>query len=92
MLDSLGKRLTWIITSTVGLVVGIGALLLNKIFWAEPTINHKLFPGWPQHWSQHHHPPAVPEVSPGLVLIPIVFAILLFASRRLLRRTGLENR
>jgi hypothetical protein len=83
MLAYLRKSMTWIITSAVGLVVGAGALLLNKPVLADAA----------KHLHHHHHdPPAVPEVNTGLVLIPIVLAILLFTSQQLLRRRGLENR
>jgi hypothetical protein len=84
MLAHLRKSVTRIITSAIGLVIGVGALLLNKPALADTA----------EHWHHHHHhdPPAVPEVNTGLVLLPIVLAILLFASRHLLRRRGLENR
>jgi nitric oxide reductase large subunit len=84
MLAYLRKSVTWIITSAIGLVVGVGALLLNKSALADTAL----------HWHHHHHdpPPAVPEVNSGLVLLPIVLAILLFTSQHLLRRRGLENR
>jgi hypothetical protein len=36
----------------------------------------------------HHQPPIVPEVNVTLVLIPIAFAILLFASRQLFFKRG----
>jgi hypothetical protein len=85
MLAYLGKRLTWIIMSGVVLVIGVGAAILNNSASADTvTDNLPLL--------HHHHspPPAVPEVNTGLVLLPIVLAILLFTSRRFLRR-GLEN-
>ena len=83
MLAYLRKSVTWIITSAIGLVVGVGALLLNKSALADMT----------EHLHHHHHdPPPVPEVNTGLVLLPIVLAILLFTSLRLLRRRRLENR
>ncbi|HEX3446154.1 MAG TPA: hypothetical protein VHS80_15655 [Chthoniobacterales bacterium] len=84
MLTYLRKSVNWIITSATGLVVGVGILLLNKSALADMT----------EHLHHHHHdpPPAVPEVNAGLVLLPIVLAILLFTSRHLLRRRGLENR
>jgi hypothetical protein len=85
MFAHLRKSVTWIIMSAIWLVVGVGALLLNKSALADTAL----------HWHHHHHhdpPPAVPEVNTGLVLLPIVLAILLFASRHLLRRRGLENR
>jgi nitric oxide reductase large subunit len=84
MLAHLRKSVTWIITSAIGLVVGVGALLLNKSALAD-TAEHL-------HHHHHHDPPAVPEVNTGLVLLPIVLAILLFTSQHLLRRRGLENR
>jgi hypothetical protein len=86
MLAYLRKSLTWIITSAVGLVLGVGALLLNRSAWADTALQ------WHHHGPHHHDPPAVPEVNTGLVLLPIVFAILLFTSQHLLRRRGLENR
>ena len=83
MLEHLRKSVTWIITSAIGLVVGVGALLLNKSALADTA----------EHLHHHHHdPPAVPEVNTVLVLLPIVLAILLFTSQHLLRRRGLENR
>jgi hypothetical protein len=85
MLAYLRKSVTWIITSALGLVVGVGALLLNKPALADTAeLLH--------HHHHHHDPPPVPEVNAGLVLLPIVLAILLFTSRHLLRRRGLENR
>jgi hypothetical protein len=84
MLANLRKSVIWISTSAIGLVLGVGALLLNKPALADTA----------EHW--HHHcpdpPPAVPEVNTGLVLLPIVLAILLFTSHHLLRRRGMENR
>ena len=82
MLAYLRKSVTWIITSAVGLVVGVGTLLLNKPALADTAelLHH------------HHDPPPVPEVNAGLVLLPIVLAILLFTSQHLLRRRDLENR
>jgi hypothetical protein len=71
--------------SGVVLVIGVGAAILNNSASADTvTDNLPLL--------HHHHspPPAVPEVNTGLVLLPIVLAILLFTSRRFLRR-GLEN-
>jgi hypothetical protein len=83
MLAYLRKSVTRIIASAIGLVVGVGALLLDKSALADTTA----------HWHHHHHdPPAVPEVNTGLVLLPIILAILLFTSQHLLRRRGLENR
>jgi hypothetical protein len=92
MLAYLEKNLTWIITSAVGLVVGVSAALLgNSASGSSGAGNWKL-PPVPIHPPPHHGPPpAVPEVNTGLVLLPIVFVILLFTSRRFLRR-GLENR
>ena len=95
MLAYLGKNLAWIITSAVGLVVGVGAAVLSKSAsaasgttnWKLPHLPH-LPPNPPPHFGP---PPVVPEVNTGLVLLPIVLAILLFTWRRVLRR-GLENR
>ncbi len=86
MLAYLRKRLTWIITSAIGLVVGVGALLLDNSALADTALHLH------HHHPPHHDPPAVPEVNTGLVLLPIVLAILLFTSQHLLRRRGLENR
>jgi hypothetical protein len=85
MLAYLRKSVAWIITSAFGLVVGFGALLLDKSALADTALHL-------HHHPPHHDPPAVPEVNTGLVLLPIVLAILLFTSQHLLRRRGLENR
>lgn len=85
MLAYLRKRLIWITTSVIGLVVGVSALLPNKSALADTALHL-------HHHPHHHDPPAVPEVNTGLVLLPIVLAILLFTSQHLLRRRGLENR
>jgi hypothetical protein len=87
-----GKSLTWIITSFVGLAAGISALVLNNWAWAD-GVTDKL--PLLHHLHHHHHhdpPPAVPEMNTGLVLLPIVLAILVFTSRHLLRRRGYGNR
>jgi hypothetical protein len=78
MISLLQRRLGWIITSVVGFTVAVTALVLNKAAAADSATGNGLLPA-------HHHPPVVPEVNTGLVLLPIVFAILLFASRQLLR-------
>jgi hypothetical protein len=90
MLAYLGKSLTWIITSTVGLAVGVGALVLSKSS-GYPVVTGPVLPHLPITLPQHP-PPAVPEVNAGLVLLPIVLAVLLFTSRHWLRRGSLENR
>jgi hypothetical protein len=84
-MSNLRKALTWILTSSVALVIGTVALVANKSALADT--NNSLWP-WHPHWPPHHHPtpPAVPEVNSGLVLLPIVFAVLLFCTRQLLRR------
>jgi hypothetical protein len=83
MLVYLRKSVTWITAAAIGLVVGVSALLPNKSALADTAL----------HLHHHHHdPPAVPEVNTGLVLLPIVLAVLLFTSQHLLRRRGLENR
>jgi hypothetical protein len=92
MLAYLLKNLSWIITSVVGLVVGVSALALNKTAFGGTPISGPVFPHLPLTGPQHGLPPAVPEVNTGLVLLPIVLAILLFTSRHLLRRSSLENR
>ena len=87
MLNYIGKGLTWILTSGVALVVGLGALVLSKTA-AAGTI-----PQLPVLLPPHHDaPPVVPEVNTGLVLLPIALAILLFSSRHLLRRQQVGNR
>jgi hypothetical protein len=83
MISLLRKSLVWIITSTVGLTVAVTAIVLNKSAAADSATGNSL-PGWPP--PPHHTPPSVPEVNTGLVLLPIVFAVLLFASRQLLRK------
>jgi hypothetical protein len=91
MLAYLGKRLTWIITSAMVLVTGVGAAILSNSAAASGNPGNWLLPDSPFDPSRHHSPPpAVPEVNTGLVLLPIVLAILLFTSRRFLRR-GVEN-
>jgi hypothetical protein len=92
MLAYLGKNLTWTITSAIGLVVGISVLALNKTAWGSTPISGPVLPHLPITGPQHGLPPAVPEVNTGLVLLPIVLATLLFASRRLLRQRASENR
>jgi len=83
----LSNVLTWILTSSVALVVGTIALVGNKSALGDTDNDHVW--GWQHHWPHHHHaPPAVPEVNPSLVLLPIMFAVLLFSTRQLLRRRG----
>jgi hypothetical protein len=94
MIAYLGKSLIWIITSVVGLTVGVSALVLNKSVSAGTTgTGNWVLPKLPMLPQLPHHnaPPAVPEVNTGLVLLPIVLAILFFASRHWLGRRGLEN-
>jgi hypothetical protein len=88
---NVGKSLTWVITSVVGVVAGIGALVLNNSASADGVMDSVPLL---HHLHHHHHdpPPAVPEVNTGLVLLPIVLAILVFTSRYLLRRRGYGNR
>ena len=93
----LGKVWTWIITSVVGLVVAIGALVYQAGSRASaPSPGTGLLPRWIAHLPNFPHhgppPPAVPEVNTGFVLLPILLGILLFSSRHLLRRRGFENR
>jgi hypothetical protein len=97
MLAYLGKSLTWIITSGLALVAGLGAIVINfptaggtnsPGIWKWPVPPH-----WPPTWPPPHNPPpAVPEVNTGLVLLPIVLAILLFTWRQLLRRRAVGDR
>jgi len=93
MFTILGKSLVWVITSALGISIGVGALILNKSASANPAggnnVLHPHFPLWPP--PHHVTPPAVPEVNTGLVLLPIVLAILVFASRFSLHRRNLEN-
>jgi len=96
MFTILGKSLVWVITSALGISIGVGALIFNKSASANPAGgNNVLLPHFPHFpvWPPPHHvtPPAVPEVNTGLVLLPIVLAILVFASRFLLHRRNLEN-
>jgi hypothetical protein len=91
----LRKVVTWIITSVVGLVVAVGAVIYQTSSRAGTAPDGN---GPWQRWTSHlpnlpHHgsPPAVPEVNTGLVLLPILLAILVFSSRHLLRRRGFEN-
>ena len=68
----------------------IGGLLGSIPFVASADPRGEAL-GWLKH-PEHHHdlsdPPVVPEVNAGLVLIPIAFVILLFASRQLLSKRG----
>lgn len=85
MIKFLAKSLGWIITSVIGLTVALTAIVLNKSASGGAIGIH--LPISPPHWPPSHSPPpAVPEVNTGLVLLPIVFAVLLFASRQLLRK------
>jgi hypothetical protein len=89
-MNYLGKALTWILTSAVALVIGTAALVVNKSAQAG-TSNNGFH--WPPHWPPHHDPPpVVPEVNSALVLLPIVFAALLFCTRKLWRRRGESTR
>jgi len=89
MMNYLGKALTWILTSTVALVIGTVALVVNKSALAGTSDNDFHWPPWPPH---HDPPPVVPEVNSALVLVPIVFAVLLFCTRQLWRRRGESSR
>jgi hypothetical protein len=95
MLAYLGKNLTWIITSAVGLVVGVSAAILSNSASAASGAGNWTLPKLPpvpiHPPPPHGPPPVVPEVNTGLVLLPIVLAILLFTSRRFFRQ-GLGNR
>jgi hypothetical protein len=82
-MNYLRKVLTWALTSSAALVLGAVALVLNKSALAAADDSAL---SWSRHWHHHHDPPAVPEVNSGLVLLPIVFAVLLFCTRQLLRR------
>jgi hypothetical protein len=86
----LRKRIACVITSALGLVVGAGVFVFNKSAAADPVSN-----GWWPIWAPPHHhpaPPAVPEVNTGLVLLPIVLAIVPFTWRHLLRRRSFGSR
>lgn len=89
MISYLGKAVTWILTSAVALIIGTVALVVNKS--ALAGTNNGDFRPWPPHWPHHDPPPVVPEVNSALVLLPIVFAVLLFCTRQLLRRRGESN-
>jgi hypothetical protein len=87
VLADLRKSFTRIITSAVG----VGAFVLNQSASAGATsTGGGILPILPPP-PPHHGPvpvPVVPEVSTGLVLLPVVLAILLFASLHLLRQRG----
>jgi hypothetical protein len=91
MLADLKKSFTRIITSALGLAVGAGAFVLNKSASAGATsTGGGILPILPP-TPPHHGPvpvPVVPEVNTGSVLLPVVLAILLFASLHLLRQRG----
>jgi hypothetical protein len=91
MISLIGKSIGWIITSVLGLTVAVGAYALNKADSTGHFIGIKLPISLPNFPPQHQTPPAVPEVNTGLVLLPIVLAVLLFTSRQLWRRRGVEN-
>ena len=68
----------------------IGGLLGSIPFVASAEPRGEAL-GWLKHPEHHHHlsgPPVVPEVNVGLVLVPLVFAILLLASRQLFFKRG----
>jgi hypothetical protein len=89
-MNYLGKALTWILTSAVALVIGTVAVVVNKSALAGTSNNGFQ---WPPQWPPHHDPPpVVPEVNSALVLLPIVFAVLLFCTRQLWRRRSESTR
>jgi hypothetical protein len=93
MLAYLGKSLTVIITSALALVAGLGALVLNSPANAGTSSSGIWKLPLPPHWPPHHNPPTpVPEVNTGLVLLPIVLAILVFTWRQLLHRRAVVGR
>ena len=72
MISLLGKKLTWIITSIIGLVGGIGAFIINKSASAETvTKSGWLGPLWPPH---HNPPPAVPASWSDAIEVPGIAA------------------
>ena len=67
----------------IGKVCALAAILLLPVLaYADPgnVDNNGLHKGW-----QKHDPPAVPEVNPIWVLIPVVGAVAFFSARRLRR-------
>jgi hypothetical protein len=76
-------------TSAVALTTSTSGLLgpVTKLHHdGQPVAD---LPWLPLHLHHHHRPPTAPEANAGLVLIPIVFALMLLSSRQILgRRSG----
>jgi hypothetical protein len=99
MMSLFGKSVTWIVASVFGLVFAVGAAVIyggsgsDKGTVVSPLWPPHLQPQLPPDLPPHHVlPPVVPEVNTGLVLLPIVLGILLFASRQLLTKRAVQNR
>jgi hypothetical protein len=89
MIAYLLKSVTWIVTFVVAVGVGVSALIVNQP--ESGAISPRTWWSWPPP-PHHHPPPAVPEVNTGLVLVPIVLAILLFTSRHFIWRGRAASR
>ena len=96
------KGLRRVCTSAAALLLAASTLVFNNSAMAQSSSNvpgwWPLPPGWwpfPPWWptgpGHDHKPPCVPEFNSGLVLIPVVIAVLLFASRQLLRRRDAQK-
>jgi hypothetical protein len=80
------NRLRLALTSAATVLLGAGAFTFNSPALAQQAI--KVPPILPTPPKLH----IVPEMNTGLILVPIVIAILLFSSRRLLRRSAAQDR
>ena|SRR5580704_16374486 len=73
-------------TSALALSNSTGGLLgpVTKTNQHGPPVAE--LPWLPLHLHHHPRPPAAPEANAGLVLIPIVVAVMLLSSGQILRR------
>jgi len=76
-------------TSALALSNSTGSLLgpVTRPHYSGPPVAE--LPWLPLHLHHHPRPPTAPEANTGLVLIPIVIALMLLSSRQILRaRSG----
>jgi len=78
------NRLRRLLTVAPASLLGASTLTINKS--AMALQNWK--PPW---WPPPHRPPVVPEANAGLVLLPIVIAVILVSSLRLLRKRAAQK-
>ena len=80
------NRLKGLFRSAAALLLSCSAFALNHPAAADPA-------GMPLGWlKHHHHPPGVPEVNAGLVLIPIAIVIMLLSSLQIFRGRAAQRR